>query len=247
MLLNRVSLELNAGELICLVGPNAAGKSTLLRVLSGELGADSGTAACLGCPIGGWSLPALARTRAVLPQSDLLNFPFTVSEVVALGRQPHIGRESRSEGARVVREVMKAVGIDGLSGRTYTHLSGGERRRVQLGRVLAQIWSGSGPRFLLLDEHTAGLDLAHQHSSFLLLRRLLEREIGVLAVVHDLDLAVRYADRLGIMERGHLCRCMTPSEALADDLASRVFGVIIRMTECGDGVRVEPTAGQGQP
>jgi iron complex transport system ATP-binding protein len=242
LLLDAVSLSVRPGEIVALVGPNAAGKSTLLRLLAGELTPDRGQVVCLGQPLQDWSIRELACTRSVLPQGDGLNFPFRVREVVALGRAPFIHRRPAAHDERIVTEVLAVLELKALSRRRYTDLSGGERRRVQLARVLAQIWEGSGPRFVLLDEHTAGLDLAHQHSSFQLLRRLCARRIGVLAVVHDIGLAARYADRLAVMDQGRLLRCLPPRQALSDELLSRVFGVNLRLVDRSGAalVMVEP-------
>lgn len=246
LLLDRVDLGLQAGEMLALVGPNAAGKSTLLRVLSGELVPERGEACCLGRPLRQWRPRELARVRAVLPQIDRLNFPFAVEEVVALGRQPH-GEHEHSAGGVVVAEVMAALEISHLAGRRYTDLSGGERRRVQLGRVLAQVWEGERPAFLLLDEHTAGLDLAHQHTTFQLLRALCARGIGVLAVVHDLSLAVRYADRLAVMQGGRVRRCDGPRQVFCDDLVSQVFGLRAWLDSGTGDVRIEPPVSPNLP
>jgi len=246
-LLDQVDLAVQAGEMLVLAGPNAAGKSTLLRVLAGELHPDPGEVTCLGEKLGGWSPDALARRRAVLPQASPLSFPFRVEEVIAMGRYPHSDRGSGSRfPAEVAREVMGAMRIGYLSHRRYTDLSGGERRRVQLARVLAQLWHGREPRFLLLDEHTANLDLSHQHSSFQLLRRLLDRNIGILAIVHDLGLAARYADRLAVLDRGRLRQVDSPRRVLSGGLVSEVFGVQVNLVDGGAAVRVEP-AGLDEP
>lgn len=244
-LLEHVDLAVQSGELLVLAGPNAAGKSTLLRALAGELKPDAGQITCLGMGLGGWRAESLARRRAVLPQASPLSFPFRVEEVIAMGRYPHADHGDAPSPGEVTREIMNTMRIGYLARRRYTDLSGGERRRVQLGRALAQIWHGREPRFLLLDEHTANLDLSHQHSSFQLLRRLLDRNIGVLAIVHDLNLAARYADRLAILDQGRLRQVASPREVLSGSLVSRVFGVRVGLVDGGKAVRVEPAMMEG--
>ncbi|QLA80673.1 heme ABC transporter ATP-binding protein [Acidovorax sp. JMULE5] len=201
-LLATVHTQFVPGRVTAILGPNGAGKSTLLAMLSGQRAPRSGHVWMGGQPVSGKGAQALARQRAVLPQDTAVAFDFTVKEVVEMGRFPHRQQPSRHE-ARIVTEAMQATGVAHLAGRSINTLSGGERARSHLARALAQIWEplpGSpdcpdgATRWLLLDEPTAALDLAHQHHTLALVRRwAVEQGVGVVAVLHDLNLALRYA------------------------------------------------------
>ncbi|MFT6408527.1 MAG: iron complex transport system ATP-binding protein [Arenicella sp.] len=193
VLVNSVSCHVNAGEVLAIIGPNGAGKSTLLNAIAGDI-AFTGTIS-----IEGVAEQARLRARqiAVLPQLSLLSFPYRVSEVVGLARIPHnTGRQRDDE---IVQEALTLMDIGYLSERLYTELSGGEKQRVQLARVFAQIWqkgdAPNGSRLLLLDEPTAALDLGHQKQLMIAIRELAKHGVAVVMVLHDINLAARYADR----------------------------------------------------
>ncbi|MDD3609587.1 MAG: heme ABC transporter ATP-binding protein [Halothiobacillaceae bacterium] len=226
-LLDEVSLSVNPGEILALLGPNGAGKSTLIKALSGDIGADSGRRLLNGRPLEHWSSQARARQRAVLPQELELAFPFTGFEVALLGRIPHHAGPPRPCDREVAHETLRVVDALHLARRTYTTLSGGERARVQLARVLAQIWEPveEGPRHLLLDEPTAPLDIAHQIGLMATLREIAARGIGILLIVHDLNLAAAWADRIALLHRGQLVALGTPDEVLTPERIHRVFDV----------------------
>ena len=239
-LLHAVSLTVTCGEVLAVVGPNGAGKSTLLRSLAGDLGPSGGRVTMLGRPLKAWSLQERARCRAVLDHDTTLAFPYLVDEVVLMGRTPHHGgRESASDRA-IVAAVLATVGCGHLADRTYATLSGGERQRVQLARVLAQIWApssdGSGattaapaapaaPRFLLLDEPTSNLDLAYQHAALATVRAVSRLGVGVLVVLHDLNLAAEYADRIALLKEGRVVGLGVPDEVLRPELLEDVFDI----------------------
>ncbi len=137
---------------------------------------------------------------------------------------------------RIVRETLSAVDAVHLAERDYTTLSGGERQRVQLARALAQIWSPGGTgRYLLVDEPTSSLDLAHQHSTLCVLRELCEVNIAVLAILHDLNLAISYADRVLVMDQGRMAGLGAPAEVLTDTLLSGIYGLPVRITRAVNG------------
>ncbi len=145
-LLADASLALRQGEFVAIVGPNGAGKSTLLRLLGGETRPSRGDVRLDGQPLATWNRRALARRRAVLPQSSSLSFPFTASEVVLLGRAPHNGGVETLADRAIARHALEATGIESLDTRAYPSLSGGERQRVHLARVLAQLMTAPGQR-----------------------------------------------------------------------------------------------------
>jgi iron complex transport system ATP-binding protein len=231
-LLHGVSLAVTRGEVLAVVGPNGAGKSTLLRSLAGDLGPSSGRVTMLRRPLKAWTLQERARCRAVLDQDTTLAFPYLVDEVVLMGRMPHHGgRESASDRA-IVAEVLATVGCGQLADRTYSTLSGGERQRVQLARVLAQIWAPGAdggdavaPRFLLLDEPTSNLDLAYQHAALATVRAVSRLGVGVLVVLHDLNLAAEYADRIALLKDGRVVGLGAPDEVLRPSLLEDVFDI----------------------
>lgn len=224
--LHQLNLCLCPGQVLALVGPNGCGKSTLLKLLSGELKGTRCHATLHGRALSSWPVPELARRRAVLPQTQQLSFPFEVQEVVALGRNAH--PESALDPAGVTQCALEAVGLRDFGPRPYLALSGGERQRVHLARVLAQVWpepEAAAPRYLLLDEPVNNLDLASQHLCLRLAREQAHRGCGVLLVLHDLNLALRYADQVALMQQGQILERGLPEETLAPAKVTEVFGV----------------------
>lgn len=214
-------LALGAGAVASVVGPNGAGKSTLLRVLAGLLRPLAGSVAVDGRDLAGLSRAEIARRVAVVPQLFDTIFPFSVREVVALGRTARLGpfgRPAAADAAAVERAV-DALELGGLAERRIDRVSGGERQRAVLAMALAQ----EAP-VLLLDEPTVHLDPGHQLATMSLLRRLAaQRGLAVLAVMHDLSLAA-LADRVVVLADGRIVRDAPPSEALDDALVREVFG-----------------------
>jgi iron complex transport system ATP-binding protein len=233
-LIQSVNLDVAPGEVLAILGPNGAGKTTLLRLLAGELAPTCGQVAINGKPLASYSSVELARCRAVLPQSESLRFGFLAHEVVALGRYPWGGGSGAFEGAIVAR-AMQSAAASALASRPYTQLSAGERARVQLARVLAQIWQSAEPvpRYLLLDEPTANLDLAHQHDVLGTTRNLSRNSLGVIMVLHDLNLALRYADRVLLLRSGTPDACGRPIDVLGVETIRRVFDVDVDLLSGG--------------
>ncbi len=213
------------------IGPNGAGKSTLLHLLSGALAPDRGWVGLDGRPLGEWPRTELARRRAVLPQASDLSFPFRGIEVVLMGRAAHAGVSDRDRDAAVAFAALRATDALHLAERVYPTLSGGERQRVQLARVLAQIWPDDGgadePRFLLLDEPTSALDLLHQHLVMSVARDLADHGVGVLAVLHDPNLAAMYADRIVVLDNGCVVADGAVEAVLTEATIGRVFGLAV--------------------
>jgi len=224
-LLDAIDIDVQPGRITTVLGPNGAGKTTLLRVLSGELQPDEGSVALGDRSIGEWVPRQRARHLAVLPQLSLLNFPFTASEVVMLGRTPH--DSGLAHDREIVARALAAVDGAYLAQRIYTQLSGGEKQRVHLARVLAQIWSptAEGERYLLLDEPTSSFDLAHQQLTLEIVRNLAAQGVGVLMVLHDINLAARCAHRMVLMQCGRVAVAGTPADVLQRDTIARVFQV----------------------
>lgn len=225
-LLKDVSFYARAGEFTIIVGPNGAGKSTLLKVLSGEIRPLEGHVSYNGEPITRMRPAQLAKYRAVLPQSVTLAFSLTVEEVVRLGVEAAGVRSSAQ--ASLCEAVLGEVGLGGWGTRLYQDLSGGEQQRVQFARVLAQVpmpVANGQPRFLLLDEPTSSLDIRHQIDLLERARRHAREGGGVVAIVHDLNLAAEFADRITVMSEGRTAASGSPGETLDDATISKVFGI----------------------
>lgn len=215
--LHDVSVEVRAGEVRALIGPNGAGKSSLLGVLTGDLEPSRGTVEAAGAPLASWSTTELALRRAVMTQDVTLSFPFLVHEVVAMGRSPWRGTAAADDD-EVVAASMAATDVTHLAGRAFPTLSGGERARVALARVLAQ-----RAQLLMLDEPTAALDLRHQEMVLALARDHARAGGAVVVVVHDIGLAAAYADRVTIVADGRVAGDGTPDEVLTAERLSAVY------------------------
>lgn len=231
-IVRNLGFQLDAGELLVVLGPNGAGKSTLLKGLAGEHKIAAGQVTFAGQALKSWTNKKLAKQRAVMPQRVEVNFPLTVEEIVRLGRPP----EPLSKNAAILEELMALLDITHLRHRLAPGLSGGEQQRVQLARVLAQIWDTQEPVLLLLDECTSALDPAHQQQVFSLLRQLAKRRgFAVLAVAHDLNLAARFADRLLLLHQGQCHIAGQPSEVLTERVLAEVYGLSARILELEEG------------
>jgi iron complex transport system ATP-binding protein len=226
VLVDRASTAVRPGRLTAVVGPNGAGKTTLLQVASGERDPSSGTVAMDGVPLGALAPADQARRRAVLPQQSRLRFAFSVLEVVVMGRTPHARGGESARDWRVAEAALRSVGMAGLSDRSFPTLSGGEQQRVHLARALAQVWDppATGHRYLLLDEPTASLDLGHQQQVLRTARRLADDGASVLAILHDLNLAAQFADRVVVMAGGRIRAQGPAGEVLTPGLIGEVFG-----------------------
>ena len=233
--LRGVTLRAQPGRLLALVGPNGAGKSSLLKLLAGLRPPSSGEVTPDGRSLRDWSPLTLARRRAMLSQHVQLGFAFRVEEVVLLGRSPHGMHTAGAVDRSIVDAALLAVQATHLRGRNYLELSGGEQQRVQLARVLAQVWErADGPTWLLLDEPEAGLDIAHQHRVLRHARAFAQQGHGVIAVLHDLNLAARYADEVALLAHGQLLRCGSPMHALDPEVLSRVYGIALQRSTMAD-------------
>jgi len=234
-ILDDVSLDVAPGEVLALVGPNGAGKSTLLAVLSGDRKPDSGTVTIDGRDVGGIRHGELARLRAVLTQENSVSFPFRVSEVVAMGRSPWAREVESRDDVAVVNEALEATDVAHLGDRRYTTLSGGEKARVSLARVLAQ-----HTPVVFLDEPTAALDLRHQEDVMRVARTMAQDGRAVVVVLHDLSLAGAYSDRLALIAHGTLDAIGTPSEVLTAERVERVYGLAVDLHDVGGHPVVVP-------
>jgi iron complex transport system ATP-binding protein len=222
-ILDGVTINITPGCVTALMGENGAGKSTLLRAACGEIKLDSGNAMLAGKSLSAWTSVECARMRAVLPQETNVSFMFTAGEVVLMGRSPHCHGYPGARDREIAHDALARMDVLALEHRLYPTLSGGERARVALARVLAQLWEPAMrdgkvlPRYLLLDEPIAALDVAHQHLALKVARDFAHNHnVAVLAVLHDLNLAAQYADHIVLLKAGRLWAEGSPDEVLTE-------------------------------
>lgn len=242
--LRSVSARFNSGELVCVCGPNGAGKSSLLGVLAGDLRPSDGTARIDGALIHRLSAAELARRRAVLEQAPSSAADFTVGEVVELGAA--VSDAPAADLRSVVARALKDAGVERYEHVSINQLSGGERARAHFARVLAQHraarQAGGGCRgAVLLDEPTASLDLAHQAETLRLARRCARDGGAVVVVVHDLNLAAAFADRIVLMREGSIVADAPPQQALGSEQLTRLYGISVAVERSASGrLRIAP-------
>ena len=223
-----VSMEVNPGEVLALVGPNGAGKSSILSLLAGDVHATSGTAFLGDRDVSKYRPDEASRLRSVLMQANQVSFPFSVWEIVEMGRAPWARTPLIAQDEEAIEEALTLADVGHLSERRFNQLSGGERARVSLARVLAQ-----RTPLVLLDEPTAALDLKHQESVMKTIRDLADEGRGVVVVVHDLSVAAGYADRVAMVVEGRLEATGSPSEVIVADRVSKVYGVDVDIEQVG--------------
>ena len=222
-LLENINFNLEAGRILGVVGPNGAGKTSLLNTLVGDIPLQHGSLLLAGKPIQSWPRRELARSMAYLSQLSLLNFPYTVEEVILLGRSPHdtgsvVDRE-------VLEEVLQLTDTAHLRGRLYTQLSGGEKQRVQLARTFAQIWQADSlqGKLLLLDEPTAALDIQHQQSTGAAIQNLANQGCAIVVVIHDFNAVSTLADEVVVLDKGHQVDHGIPRDVFTEELFKCTF------------------------
>ena len=216
-----VTAELRTGQLTAIVGPNGAGKSTLLSIMAGLRRDYQGQCHYGDRAVRKWPRRTFAQSVAFVPQSLNLEFPFTAEQVVLMGRAPHADRLFEGDADRIaVERAMRLTDTLAFATRDFRTLSGGERQRVVLASALAQ-----SPKFLLLDEPATFLDLRHQIGIYRLIRDLCREGLGAVAVTHDLNTAVTYADRVLLLENGRIVADGPPREALNPERIQSVFGI----------------------
>jgi len=216
-----VSFRVAPGEFVGIIGPNGSGKSTLLRLMSGYRRPWQGQVRLDGRPVERRDRRELGRLVGVVPQDTAVTFPFSVTEMVLFGRTPHVGGFGfeRDRDLAAARRAMERTDTTHLARRAVTELSGGERQRVILARALAQ-----EPAILLLDEPAAFLDIRHEVEMYDLLRDLQRGGMTVVSVLHDLNIAALYCDRLLLLHEGRLARAGTPAEVITYPTLTAVYG-----------------------
>ena len=226
--LDSVSFSAQRGELVVLLGANGAGKSTLMKIISGYLKSNSGSVIFGEKDIAQQRPRDLANMRAVLEQECALAFNYSVLETVKLGG---FARKDRYNLESDAYACLDMVGLNGFASRKYVELSGGEKRRVQMARALCQIGANPDGKLLLLDEPSAGLDPAHSHIAMQASRKIADSGAVVCAVLHDVNLATAYADKIALLKNGKLLKFGSVTEILDEELLSQAYGTKCALIE----------------
>ena len=231
-ILKDVSLEINEGEIVSVIGPNGAGKSTLLNVLTGDISPDSGDIIYDNKQLNKISIQERAFTRSVMSQMQTLVFNFNVKDVIEMGWLQRGNSDFSSNFTMAFEAVTSECNVHNLVHRKFNSLSGGEQRRVHFARTLLQLWRPSqsnDPRYLLLDEPTANLDLSSEMLLMNILKARATSNVGILVILHDLNLASHFADKIAIMKDGEIKAFGKPEEIMTDDFLTSIYEVPIKV------------------
>jgi len=226
-ILKNINIEIESGKVHCLVGKNGSGKSTLLRILTGDLRPNFGQIFIDNIPIQSFSIKDLAISRSVLSQETKIDFPFTVKEVCFLGRSPHIKTNFTSFDETIVKKSLRLVDNWKLRNSLIQKISGGEKQRTQLARVISQIWTNSKfySKYLLLDEPISSLDIQHQIQVLKILKLLSQKGLGVLLILHDLNLASAFSDTISLLKDGNIIQSGSPKLVLTKENLKLTFDI----------------------
>lgn len=233
-ILHGVSIELKAGEVLGLIGPNGAGKSTLLAVLAGDIRPDQGRVTLRGRDYRDYSAKEAAQARSVMLQDSTVSFAHLIRDVVEMGRSPW--PKDPEMHRKVVDSCLEEVGMLHMQDREITTLSGGERARVAMARVMAQ-----QARAVMLDEPTAAMDIGHQERTMRSARRLAAKGDGVIVVLHDLNLAAQYCDRLALLDAGTVVSCGPPQQVCTTERLSEVYHWPVSVSQVDESLWIRPT------
>ena len=231
-ILKDVSLEINEGEIVSVIGPNGAGKSTLLNILTGDISPDSGDTIYDNKQLNKISIQERAFTRSVMSQMQTLVFNFNVKDVIEMGWLQRGNSDFSINFLMAFEAVTKECNVHNLVHRKFNSLSGGEQRRVHFARTLLQLWRPSqsnDPRYLLLDEPTANLDLSSEILLMNILKARASSNVGILVILHDLNLASHFADKIAIMKGGEIKAFGKPEEIMRDDFLTSIYEVPIKV------------------
>lgn len=225
--LDDVTLEVNEGETVSLVGPNGAGKSTLLKCIDRIIKPQRGVVFLDGKDAAKMDLRELSKIIGYIPQSSVEVFPFTVFDVVLMGRRPHLGWRVSRKDVAIIAQTLRFVGISEFGARYFDELSGGEKQKVLMARALAQ-----EPELLLLDEPTSNLDIRHQLEVMEMVRKLVqERKISAIMAMHDLNLASRFSDKMVMLKDHQVFTAGLPETVLSLENIKAAYGVEARVTK----------------
>jgi iron complex transport system ATP-binding protein len=226
-LLHQTSVAFEEGKFHVIMGANGAGKSTLLKILSGNISPTSGKVLLQDKELETYSQRELSLKRAVLSQHYHLSFPVNVDDVVMMGRYPHYGNTPADKDIAICKEALALMEMESFSDRDYTTLSGGEAQKVQMSRVLAQIWNkeSNDKKVLFLDEPVSSLDVKYQYQLMRLAKECCKENITVISILHDINLAIAFGDRLLFMKEGEIKHELNNPDAITAELIKDTFGV----------------------
>lgn len=230
-ILTGVSVCVEPGEIRAIIGPNGAGKSSVLGLLSGERLSSAGSCLLESKPLKSYGIETLSRRLAILHQQSSLDFPFTVDEVIQMGRYPC--NTSDQVDKKIIAEVKSKLDLDDITGRTYITLSGGEKQRVQIARVIAQLWDRLEHAIFLFDEPTAPLDLAHQRQFLQLCEEMKVAGACIVLVVHDINLASRYSDQITLLKGGRVLKDGPADLVITERLIHEAYDVEVVVETIG--------------
>lgn len=226
-ILHDITVDFLPGEFNMILGPNGSGKSSFLKIFSGEINDFDGKVLYNGKKIETFKKGMLAKSRAVMSQQPELGFPLTVDEVVMMGRYPHFNFNPAKKDEDICSEVIGRMKLEAFKDRNYLTLSGGEKQRVQYARVLAQIWEKpmNELRYLFLDEPLTSLDINYQQEFLQIAREFAKENTVLIAVMHDINLAIQFADNLIFLKEGQMVKNGKPKDILTETLIEAVFEV----------------------
>jgi iron complex transport system ATP-binding protein len=238
-LLNKTSVQFDEGQFHVIMGANGAGKSTLLKILAGHQKPSTGHVFFGEKELSSFSKKQLAQMRAVLSQHYHIAFPITVKDIVLMGRYPYYGQSPSKEDKLICEEAMQLMQVQELEQRDYNSLSGGEAQKVQMSRVLAQIEKGSeaAQKILFLDEPVSHLDLRYQHQLLQVAKELTRQSITVIAVLHDINLALSFADKILFMKRGEIMHEVGNPYEVTASIIQDIFDIKTQVLRVGDNAK----------
>ena len=223
-ILKGVDVSVGCGEMLAIVGPNGAGKSTLLNVLANEIPQQTGEMYFKEKRFSEWAVSGLAKNKSKFSQHYNGDIPLRAREVVLMGRYPYFDSVPGDADRAAVEEAMAEVGVADLAERDYTSLSGGEKQRVHLARVMAQLKNELAHKLVLLDEPLNNLDIRHQYQVLELMVAFVRKQNTVVTVLHDLNLAARFATRVLMMKNGEVLAQGAPADVLTPEIISEAYG-----------------------
>ncbi len=229
-LIDNISLEIKSGDMISIIGPNGSGKTTMIRLISNEIIPTKGSIILKDKNINDWDISELACHRAVLSQSNNLVFPFSVLDIVKMGRFPLNNKGKNIEEDKLCREILDIFDLSDYVNQNYITLSGGEKQRVQLARIIAQLWSEDySKKLLILDEPTSYLDIKHQHALFKFLKLLNKKGLTIMMVLHDLNHAFSNSNKTILLKSSKLISFGNTADTINDKILNKVFEIDLKL------------------
>ena len=229
LLIGDINLDIFEGDMVSIIGPNGSGKSTLIKLISNELDANSGSIIIKDKLNSSWSIKELSKFRAVLTQSGHLSFPFSTFDIIKMGRYPFDTNKDVND--KICAELIDLLDLNNQIDQVYTTLSGGEKQRVQLARVFAQIWSDNTyeGKILMLDEPTSFLDIKHQYSLFKILKSLNNKGLTIMMVLHDINHALSYSEKIIMLKDSNLMGFGKINEIINSEILEKLFNLKLNL------------------